>query len=128
MSIIDTIKTIELISNPHPASQQDIAIAEKKLCLKFANDYREYLRVYGSITFYGHELTGICKAPYKNVVYATLQERDFFDSIPDNWYVVERTNIDSTIIWQSSKGIIFQTSPHTKPQMICTTLAEYIKR
>ena len=117
MSIIDTIKSIELISNPHPASQQEIAIAEKKLCLKFANDYREYLRVYGSITFYGHELTGICNAPYKNVVYATLQERDFFDSIPDNWYVVERTNIDSTIIWQSSKGVIFQTSPHTEPQM-----------
>ena len=126
MSIIDTIKKIELISTPHPASQQEIAMAEKKLCLKFAKDYREYLRVYGSITFYGHELTGICDAQYKNVVYATLQERECDSSIPVNWYVIERTNIDGIVIWQSTKGAVYQTSPNTKSKKISNSLTEYI--
>jgi len=126
MSIIDTIKTIELISKPQPASQQEIAIAEKELSLKFANDYKDYLKAYGTITFYGHELTGISNTPYKNVVYVTLQERECSNSIPVNWYVIERTNIDGIVIWQSANGAIYQTAPNTTPQKICSTLIEYI--
>ena len=126
MNILDVIDSIELITKPQNISECSIQNAEKELHLSFSNDYREYIKHYGTITFYGHEITGISKARYKNVVAVTLQEREFCFCVDDNWYVIERTNIDDIVIWQSSSGEIFQTKPNSKPIKIFDSLVDYI--
>ncbi len=56
----------------------------------------------------------------------SLMEREYTENIPSDWYVIEQLNIDAIVIWQSSSGEIYQTSPNTEPEKICESLADYI--
>ena len=109
------------------ASENDIRNAETKLMLSFSDEYVHYLGCFGFALFEGHELTGICKAPRLNVIDVTKQEREITPNVPDDWYVVEQLNIDGIVIWQSTKGEIYQTAPNTKPLKIYDSLAEYVE-
>lgn len=107
-------------------SQTDIINAEKELGLEFSNEYRKYLMEFGCIAFDGREFTGICDIDRLNVVCVTNDEKKFNQCIPINWYVIEQANIDGIVIWQSSTGEIYQTSPNSKPIKLCDSLSEYI--
>lgn len=74
---------------------------------------------------YGHELTGICKAARLNVVDVTQDERQY-NSVPVDWYVIEQTNIDGIVIWQTASGTIYETCPGSEADKICDSLEEYI--
>jgi hypothetical protein len=103
-----------------------IAHAESELGVTFAKDYREYLAMFGIASADGHEFTGICKSKRLNVVYVTNEERNYCDR-PDDWYVVEDTNIDGIIIWQSSQGDVFLCQGTRSPEKIANSLSEYLK-
>ena len=47
-------------------------------------------------------------------------------NIPLDLYVVEELQIDGIIIWQSEDGKVFQTVCNGKPEMINSSLADYI--
>lgn len=107
-------------------TDEEIESAEKQLGVRFALDFRCYLKGIGLVSFDGHELTGICKSTRLNVVDVTLAQRERF-SEAGSWYVIEEANIDGIIIWQSSSGDIYQTAPGRKAQKIYSSLAEYVK-
>ncbi len=126
MDIIDVINNIECINKPKAASEQAIIQAEIELSLSFSEEYKKYLSNKGFMVYDGHELTGICKAKRLNVVDVTKTEKQITHDIPDNWYVIEQVNIDGIVIWQSTEGVIYQTSPNAEPIKICNSFAEYI--
>ena len=108
------------------ASEQSIQDAEERLGVNFSTEYREYVSSFGVASANGHELTGVCKPTRLNVVNVTLAEREVHSNVPANWYVIEQANIDGIVIWQAPSGEIYQTTPNTNPQLIYSSLAEYI--
>ena len=41
-------------------------------------------------------------------------------------YVVEKMNFDFIIVWQDSSGVIYETRYKSEPEVIYSSLAEYI--
>lgn len=126
-TIIDTINSLSNLLPLKSPSTKEIEAAELQLRLYFANDYKDYLANFGAIIADGIELTGITKSEYRNVTSVTLQEWKLNSNIPHTMYVIEQTGIDGIIIWQDSNGIVYQSSPNTKPKQICKSLNDYIK-
>ena len=110
---------------PGPSEEQ-IAQAERALSLRFAVDYRQYVRAFGAVSAAGHELTGICASRRLNVVEVTLSARAVQPAVPQDWYVLEEANIDGIVIWQSSAGEVFQTQPGAEPVKLAASICEYL--
>ena len=96
--------------------------------MKFTIEYREYVSEFEAVSYYGHELTGVCKASEADVVNITFDERKFLKGIPNNWYVIEQMHIDGIVVWQSEDGTIYRTVPNTEPVKLCDLFMEYIAR
>ena len=107
-------------------STEDILFAEHTLGVEFAKDYKEYIQTFGVISAGGHEFTGICRSKRLNVVQVTVSERENNPKAYADWYVLEQANIDGIVIWQSTKGEIFQTGPASNCCKIADSLEQYI--
>ena len=60
MSIIfDEVKEMQNIYSEGSVPMEKVKSAEDKLGLQFADDYKEYVAHFGTISCNGHELTGI---------------------------------------------------------------------
>lgn len=108
------------------ASEEQIAQAERALSLRFADDYRQYVRAFGAVSAAGHELTGICASKRLNVVEVTLSARGAQPAIPRDWYVLEEATIDGILVWQSGAGEVFQTQPGAEPVKLAASIREYL--
>ena len=108
------------------AAAADIEKAERELGLRFAKDYRKYVAQFGAASFSNRELTGVCRSARLSVVAVTIYERSKV-SVPEDWYVIEQTNIDSIVVWQAADGDVYKTIPGHQPERICNSLAEYIQ-
>lgn len=107
-------------------TEQQISEAESKLNVKFAKDYKKYLSAFGTVSYYGHELTGICDVDTSiNVVEVTLEERNRFANIPRGWYVIEQTHMDGIVFWQDEQGCIYKVTSLEIIKMY-DSLREYI--
>ena len=124
--IIQTLQSTQDCICGHGVEEAEIQQAEMELEVKFAEDYYQYLLHFGLVAYDGHELTGITKSKRLNVVDVTKKARQYTANVPDDWYVIEETNIDGIVIWQSSEGAIYQTQPGHTLAMICKSLSEYI--
>lgn len=127
MDIADTIMQFENNILGKGKTEKEIFEAEKKLGLRFAIDYRQYLKKYGFAIVNGHELTGLSNISCMNVVEATETERskNYLNEKMKEWYVIENLNIDDVLIWQSSSEEIFQVTPESICK-IYDSLSEYI--
>lgn len=127
------METIVELLQKHPdlicgtgASDSAIEVAEKELGLKFAPDYKLYLRKFGLVAFDGRELTGLGAANHVNVVTVTKNLRENSCEIPTDFYVIEETGIDGLTIFQNSEGHIYQSFFNGKPERIYNSLYEYL--
>lgn len=125
--IVDLISSLPNLLPLKPATEVQIADAELQLRVRFAEEYKEYLKAFGAIMADGIELTGITKSEYRNVVSLTKKERGLNPNVPHTMYVIENTCIDGIIIWQDSAGIIYKTSPNNEPLKIASSLYAYIE-
>lgn len=125
-------KIVEIINNLpdllplKPASDTQITDAELQLRVSFAEEYKDYLSAFGAIMADGIELSGIAKAEHRNVVVLTKKERELNPKVPNTMYVIENTCVDGIIIWQDTKGEVYQTQPEMEPKKIADSMAEYI--
>lgn len=124
--IVDLINSLPDMLPLKPATEVQITDAELQLRVRFADEYKEYLKAFGAIMANGIELTGIAKAEYRNVVSITKQERELNSKVPNTMYVIENTGVDGIIIWQDSLGSVYRTMPDIEPEMIAASLYEYI--
>ena len=125
----DFINTLSSLPDFHAlagASEEQIAQAERSLSLRFADDYRQYVRAFGVVSASGHELTGICASRRLNVVEVTLSARGAQPAVPQDWYVLEEANIDGIVIWQSGAGEVFETRPGAEPVKLAASIREYL--
>lgn len=127
MNIIEILDGIPGLIAGKAAEEESILNAADTLQLNFADEYKAYLRKYGTAMFGGHEFSGISIAIHRDVVRLTLRERDLNDAFPLNIYVVENTGMDGMIICQNSDGqICLWDGIECRPYR--NSLAEYIER
>lgn len=126
-NIVEVIKALPDLLSLKPATNTQITDAELQLRVSFAEEYRAYLKEFGAIMDDGIELTGIAKSKHRDVVSLTEQERALNPNVPHTMYVIEYTCVDGIIIWQETKGKIYQTKPESKPKKIADSLVEYIE-
>ena len=123
--IIKVINSKDGVIHGKETNENEIKQAESELGLRFADDYRNYIKQFGCMVIGSREITGISSQENYNVVSTTKAQRNYNKNIPENSYVIEQLNIDGIIIWQSSNGEVFQTSPNTAPMKIADSLVEY---
>lgn len=125
--IVDVIRKLPDLLPLKPATDSQISDAESKLKVSFADDYKAYLKEFGAIMADGIELSGIAKSEHRSVVSLTEQERALNTNVSHTMYVIENTCVDGIIIWQDTKGKIYQTKPESRPKKIADSLVEYIE-
>ena len=129
MSMSDVTAKLSALPDFHAlagASEEQIAQAEQALSLRFAEDYRQYVRAFGVASAAGHELTGICASKRLNVVEVTLAQRSIFPALPSHWYVLEEANIDGIVLWQNAAGEVYQAQPGVLPEKLAGSICEYL--
>ena len=125
--IITVLNQLEDFDFMNGASEEDIAKAETALGVKFAPDYRRYLSEYGLASGDGHEFTGIASSPRLNVVDVTMKMRKKFKKIPDDAYVLEELGIDGIVMFQTSKGTVFEATPESPFNKAADSFSEYLE-
>lgn len=124
--IINVINSKDGVIHGKETNENEIKQAESELGLRFADDYRNYIKQFGCMVIGSREFTGISLQENYNVVSITTAQRRNNKDISKNWYVLEQLNIDGIVIWQSSDGEVFQTYPNSNPEKIANSLSEYI--
>jgi len=126
-NIISVIKKLPGIESLAPVSREDICKAEASLNLIFAQEYKEYLSVFGTIYSDVVAISGLGGKPYDDVIELTEKCRSVNAQIPRTFYVVEDVGVDGLVIWQDESGTIYQSTPFRTPDKICNTLSEYLE-
>lgn len=124
--IIEVIGQLDNLLTLKPASIEEVEDAEIELALPFAEEYKQYVLKYGAVLADDVELTGISKSKNRNVVHVTKREWEANPLIKHNMYVVENVGIDGIMIWQDSKGYIYESNPHQVANKIANSLADYL--
>lgn len=109
--MLNTIKKIEekfKLYKTIGASKELITEAERQLNLSFSEDYKEYLLMFGAISFDSTELTGLNVDGYANVVSVTLKETQRNKSFPKESIVIENTGIEGLLILQQPDGTVYE--------------------
>lgn len=124
--IVTSIKEKDGFVSLHRTDDMMIEAAEATLGVTFSDEYRTYVSVLGVASYFGHELTGVCNVPALDVVIVTIQEREFIEGIPADWYVIEQVHIDGIVFWQAGDGTIYRTAPKTEPIKVFCSLLQYV--
>lgn len=126
-NIIELLRSFSDYIGANGCNENEIKEAEKELALSFSKDYRMYLKEIGLVCFDGHEFTGITGNKRLNVVVVTKEQRNIDADVPEDWYVVEETNMDGLCVWQDKKGNVYVKSSTTEPKKIANSMIEYIE-
>jgi cell wall assembly regulator SMI1 len=128
MKIEEVLREKKNLLTGSGATEESINEAEKELALTFSEEYRTYLSIFGIAAYGGHELTGLTNSARVNVVAVTKEQRENKSDIPGDFYVVEETNVDEIVVWQSSGGEIYAMSSNGTLEKIGDSLSEYVER
>lgn len=124
-NIVDKIKTISKLYHASGCSADQIDDAQKLLNLTFPEDYVNYVKEYGAISFYRTEWSGLNVTGYLNVVENTIQERKLNPDFPDDCFVIENLGIDGKIVVEDEKAQIYLIHYNEK-KFLCNGLAGYL--
>lgn len=125
MSIVDEIKKIPNLYHAKGCTTSQIKDAQKALGITFPDEFIDYVKEYGAISFYGTEWMGLNVDGYINVVDATKQERDINDNFPSDCFVLENQGIDGIITVADEKGNVYSIS-YDKKELIYTSIIDYL--
>ena len=127
MSIVEKIKKIKNLDKNlnGGASEEQIERAEKKLSLRFSKEYKEYVKEFGMISFYGTEWSGLNIDGYFNVVNMTEDEKALNEVFPEKYFAIENLAVDGVIIISNEEGKIYSIQ-YDKKELICNSLSEYL--
>lgn len=95
--------------------------------MEFPNEYKEYLKEYGAISFFGTEWTGLNVEDYIDVVRVTVKERELNKNFPLKYFVLENLGIDGLLTIVSENGKVFSWNPDGKINLIAENLVDYLK-
>ena len=125
-SIIDKIKDIPNLYHATGCTTRQLKEAQKELGIEFSNEYIDYVKEYGAISFYRTEWTGLNVDSYLNVVEVTKQERELNSKFPSDCFVIENQGIDGLIVISDEKGVIYSFQYDNK-EFLCENLDSYLE-
>lgn len=127
LAFVERLRQYDDFVESKGASLNQINDTERQLQVEFSVEYKEYLSECGVASANGYEFTGICQSERLNIVCVTEKQRKNIREIPKGAYVVEETNIDEIVIWQTKDGTVYQSQGASFVK-ICDSLYEYINR
>ena len=98
--LVDKIKVVQGLYSGSPASEQEVAVAESKLQLIFPAEYKDYLKEYGVISFYGTEWNGLKGDTWTDVVATTLEARSLYENFPKEKFILEDLHFELSSLFQ----------------------------
>lgn len=107
------------------AEESQIENAQNELGLKFADEYKDFLRNFKAGSFRGHEFMGIETMAYLNVVNNTEDEREMNDDFPQDCIVIENLGIEGLLTIMDPNGIVYSYINGRK-EKIANSFSEYI--
>ncbi len=99
--------------------------AQKVLNLEFPLEYIEYVKMFGVVSFYATEWTGLNVEGALNVVDATIRERQLDRTFPQKYFVLENVGIDGILTLMDESGKIYSYQCGNKA-LLCNSLEEYL--
>ena len=124
-NIVTKIKGISNLYHASGCTTKQLKEAQKTLDLVFPEEFVDYVKEYGAISFYGTEWTGLNVDGYLNVVEVTQQERELNEGFPTDCFVIENQGIDGLIIIVNEKGKVFSLQ-YGKKEALCESLTDYL--
>lgn len=125
-NIITKIKGIPNLYHATGCTTRQLKEAQNELGIEFPEEYIDYVKEYGAISFYGTEWTGLNVDGYLNVVEVTKQERELNSAFPADCFVVENQGIEGLIAISDGKGCIYSLQ-YDKKELLCESLVEYLE-
>lgn len=123
--IVEKIKKIDKLYHAKGCTTSQLKEAQNELELEFPEEFIDYVKEYGAISFYGTEWTGLNVDGYLNVVEVTKQERELNSAFPTDCFVLENQAIDGLITVVNEKGNVF-TVQYEKKTPLCDSISEYL--
>lgn len=124
-NIVEKIKTISNLYHAKGCTTSQIKEAQNELGLEFPEEFIDYVKAYGAISFYGTEWTGLNVEGYLNVVEVTKQEQELNTDFPKDCFVLENQGIDGILTIVNEKGQVFSLQ-YGKKELMCNSISEYI--
>ena len=106
-NIIEKIKKIDKLYHAEGCSVEQLKQAQDELSMYFPEEYKDIVKEYGAISFYGTEWTGLNVDDYLDVVKVTKEERNINKSFPEKYFVLENQGIDGLMIICNECGQVF---------------------
>lgn len=123
--IVDKIKKIEKLYHAKGCTTRQLKEAQSELGIEFPEEFIDYVKEFGVISFYGTEWTGLNVDGYLNVVKSTKQERELNSAFPTDCFVLENQAIDGVITAVDEKGHVY-TIQYDKKNWLCDSISEYL--
>lgn len=125
-NIVEKIKEMPNLYYTKSGTDEQITMAEQVLKITFPEEYREYLKEFGAISFYATEWTGINVDDYLDVVKTTNHEREMNPKFPVDCFLLENLGIDGILIVSDMEGKIYSLQ-YDKRKLLCVSLTEYLE-
>lgn len=123
--IVERISAIPDLQYLEGCSMEQIEDAQKKLGMVFPDEYKEYVKEFGAICFFGTEWTGLNVDGYLNTVEATKQEMGVNKKFPSKCFVLEDIGIDAKLAIVDEEGNVFILQ-RDKKELLCKSISEYL--
>ena len=126
MSIVEKIKTIPNLYHLSGCSTAQIKNAQQELDLVFPDEFIDYVKAFGAISFFGTEWTGLNVEGYLNVVEATKDEQKYSNDFPQGCFVLENLGIEGVLTIVDNTGKVYSYRSGTQPVFICDSISDYL--
>lgn len=126
-NIVNYIQSLTSARFTGPVSYGLIIKSESSLGVKFAEDYKLFLRNFGDMLYAHNEILGLNTDHLDDCVSWTLEAREEDETIPDNLYVISSAGIDGVLYLQGTDGVVYQHIPLSECTKKADNLEAFIK-
>lgn len=105
--LIDKIKEIDELNEYGHCTDEQIEQAEKELDLEFPEEYTDYVKEFGCISFGNTKWTGLGVTGEQNTVEATQKAKSANRKFPDGYFVLEFLNDGKRAAIVNEEGSVF---------------------
>lgn len=106
-------------------TDEEIDAAQKALGIVFPQEYVDYVKAFGAVSFAGAEWTGLHVKGYLNVVEATEQEKSVNPDFPKDCFVLENCGIDAILTVVDQAGRVYSLQ-RDRREKLCDSLSDYL--
>ena len=124
-NIVEKIRKIENLYHAKGCTTKQLKEAQKELGVIFPEEFVDYTKEFGAISFYATEWTGLNVEGYLNVVSATIQQRKENLNFPARCFVLENIAIEGLLTVVDEEGHVY-SEQHDKKTLLCNSISEYL--